>query len=132
MGYDVIGDIHGQASKLEALLRKLGYVERAGALQGFAARHELARARGGASKPFSHGLGRVRVATNACFQEANPARDRSQRRAASEKLGGLVWVESSPSLQPGPVTDLAGSLSGRGEGCCSSLSCRSGWDRPPH
>ena len=31
MGYDVIGDIHGQAFKLEALLRKLGYVERAGA-----------------------------------------------------------------------------------------------------
>jgi hypothetical protein len=31
MDYDVIGDIHGHASKLEALLRKLGYVERAGA-----------------------------------------------------------------------------------------------------
>lgn len=29
MGYDVIGDIHGQAGKLEALLRKLGYVQRA-------------------------------------------------------------------------------------------------------
>lgn len=29
MGYDVIGDIHGQADKLEALLRKLGYVHRA-------------------------------------------------------------------------------------------------------
>ena len=29
MGYDVIGDIHGQAGKLEALLRKLGYVPRA-------------------------------------------------------------------------------------------------------
>lgn len=26
MGYDVIGDIHGQAGKLKALLRKLGYV----------------------------------------------------------------------------------------------------------
>ena len=25
MGFDVIGDIHGQAGKLEALLRKLGY-----------------------------------------------------------------------------------------------------------
>lgn len=31
MGYDVIGDIHGHALKLEALLRKLGYVERSGA-----------------------------------------------------------------------------------------------------
>lgn len=27
MGYDVIGDIHGQGGKLEALLRKLGYTE---------------------------------------------------------------------------------------------------------
>ena len=27
MGYDVIGDIHGQAGKLEALLRRLGYAE---------------------------------------------------------------------------------------------------------
>ena len=26
MGYDIIGDIHGQGGKLEALLRKLGYV----------------------------------------------------------------------------------------------------------
>jgi hypothetical protein len=30
MGYDFIGDIHGQAGKLEALLRKLGYVQQAG------------------------------------------------------------------------------------------------------
>ena len=30
MNYDVIGDIHGQAGKLEALLRKLGYVGKAG------------------------------------------------------------------------------------------------------
>ena len=30
MAYDFIGDIHGQAGKLEALLRKLGYVEKAG------------------------------------------------------------------------------------------------------
>lgn len=29
--YDIIGDIHGQADKLEALLRKLGYEQRAGA-----------------------------------------------------------------------------------------------------
>ena len=28
MGYDVIGDIHGQAHKLESLLRELGYTER--------------------------------------------------------------------------------------------------------
>ena len=25
VGYDVIGDIHGQADKLDALLKKLGY-----------------------------------------------------------------------------------------------------------
>jgi hypothetical protein len=31
MGYDIIGDIHGQADKLEALLRTLGYRESAGA-----------------------------------------------------------------------------------------------------
>ena len=30
VGYDVIGDIHGQADKLEALLQKLGYVQRFG------------------------------------------------------------------------------------------------------
>jgi len=30
VGYDVIGDIHGQAGKLEALLLKLGYVRRFG------------------------------------------------------------------------------------------------------
>jgi hypothetical protein len=30
MGYDVIGDIHGQADKLEALLRVLGYRNGAG------------------------------------------------------------------------------------------------------
>jgi hypothetical protein len=29
--FDIIGDIHGQADKLEALLRKLGYREAAGA-----------------------------------------------------------------------------------------------------
>lgn len=29
--YDVIGDVHGQGAKLRALLRRLGYVERAGA-----------------------------------------------------------------------------------------------------
>ena len=29
--YDIIGDIHGQADKLEALLRTLGYRERGGA-----------------------------------------------------------------------------------------------------
>jgi hypothetical protein len=29
--FDIIGDIHGQAGKLEALLRKLGYHDRAGA-----------------------------------------------------------------------------------------------------
>ena len=30
MSYDIIGDIHGEAGKLEALLRKLGYGERGG------------------------------------------------------------------------------------------------------
>lgn len=30
MGYDVIGDIHGQAAKLEALLRRMGYARKAG------------------------------------------------------------------------------------------------------
>lgn len=30
MGYDVIGDIHGQADKMKALLRDLGYVPRGG------------------------------------------------------------------------------------------------------
>ena len=30
MAYDIIGDIHGHADKLEALLRTLGYRERAG------------------------------------------------------------------------------------------------------
>jgi hypothetical protein len=30
VGYDVIGDIHGQADKLEALLQKLGYVQKCG------------------------------------------------------------------------------------------------------
>jgi Calcineurin-like phosphoesterase len=30
VGYDVIGDIHGQAGKLEALLKKLGYVQKIG------------------------------------------------------------------------------------------------------
>lgn len=29
MGFDIIGDIHGQAGKLEALFRKLGYVRKA-------------------------------------------------------------------------------------------------------
>ena len=31
MNYDIIGDVHGHADKLEALLRKLGYQHRAGA-----------------------------------------------------------------------------------------------------
>lgn len=30
VSYDVIGDIHGQAGKLEALLTELGYVRKAG------------------------------------------------------------------------------------------------------
>lgn len=34
MSYDIIGDSHGQADKLEALLRKLGYVERGGCWSG--------------------------------------------------------------------------------------------------
>lgn len=33
MSYDIIGDIHGHADKLEALLKKLGYTERAGCWQ---------------------------------------------------------------------------------------------------
>ncbi|WP_244828772.1 metallophosphoesterase [Caballeronia sp. TF1N1] len=33
MHYDIIGDIHGQARKLEALLTRLGYIERDGALR---------------------------------------------------------------------------------------------------
>ena len=31
LGYDIIGDIHGQADKLEALLAQLGYHNSAGA-----------------------------------------------------------------------------------------------------
>lgn len=31
MAYDVIGDVHGQAERLESLLRKMGYQERGGA-----------------------------------------------------------------------------------------------------
>ena len=30
MEYDVIGDIHGQAGKLDAMLQKLGYVAKGG------------------------------------------------------------------------------------------------------
>lgn len=33
MGYDIIGDVHGQASKLEALLEGMGYRLKAGAFQ---------------------------------------------------------------------------------------------------
>ena len=32
-GYDVIGDIHGYAEELKALLMKLGYEERSGAFR---------------------------------------------------------------------------------------------------
>jgi hypothetical protein len=32
-GYDVIGDIHGYAEELKALLKKLGYEERGGAFR---------------------------------------------------------------------------------------------------
>lgn len=39
MEYDIIGDVHGQCDKLEALLRKMGYAESAGAW-----RHPAARA----------------------------------------------------------------------------------------
>ena len=31
MGYDIIGDVHGQIGKLEALLKKLGYRVKDGA-----------------------------------------------------------------------------------------------------
>ena len=31
MNYDIVGDIHGQADKLEALLLRMGYAHRAGA-----------------------------------------------------------------------------------------------------
>ena len=30
MNFDIIGDIHGQAEKIEALLKRLGYAERDG------------------------------------------------------------------------------------------------------
>jgi len=33
--YDFIGDVHGHAEELEALLLKLGYVERSGAYRHF-------------------------------------------------------------------------------------------------
>ena len=33
MGFDIIGDVHGQASKLEALLEGMGYRLKAGAFQ---------------------------------------------------------------------------------------------------
>ena len=33
MGYDIVGDVHGQASKLEALLEGMGYRLKAGAFQ---------------------------------------------------------------------------------------------------
>ncbi|MDR5760700.1 metallophosphoesterase [Caballeronia sp. LZ035] len=33
MNFDIIGDIHGQADKLRALLKRLGYVERNGAMR---------------------------------------------------------------------------------------------------
>ncbi|WP_449412079.1 metallophosphoesterase [Pandoraea soli] len=33
MGYDIIGDVHGQAYKLRLLLNQLGYVDRAGAFR---------------------------------------------------------------------------------------------------
>jgi hypothetical protein len=32
-GYDFIGDVHGNAEKLEGLLRQLGYIEEAGAFR---------------------------------------------------------------------------------------------------
>jgi hypothetical protein len=35
MGYDIIGDIHGYAEPLKALLAKLGYRERGGAWRAF-------------------------------------------------------------------------------------------------
>src|ERR1700760_4007689 len=33
MGYDIIGDIHGQADKLRVLLKRLGYVESNGVMR---------------------------------------------------------------------------------------------------
>lgn len=33
MGYDIIADVHGHADKLRALLKRLGYVERGGAMR---------------------------------------------------------------------------------------------------
>ena len=33
MGYDIIGDVHGQADKLEALLKAMGYRQREGAYE---------------------------------------------------------------------------------------------------
>ena len=38
--------------------------------------------------------GRVLVATNGCFGDVEPERSGSERRAASEKLDGQVWVGS--------------------------------------
>ena len=38
--------------------------------------------------------GRVRVAMNDCFADVQPARGRSERLAALEKLELPVWVES--------------------------------------
>jgi len=43
--------------------------------------------------------GRVPVATNGCFVDAQPVRGRSERRAASGKADGRLWVESTRSCQ---------------------------------
>jgi hypothetical protein len=47
MGYDIIGDIHGHADRLEALLKKLGYAITSGralpALDGRLPQSNMAR-----------------------------------------------------------------------------------------
>ena len=50
---------------------------------------------------FFNGIGRVLVATNGCFGDAESERSGSERRAALEKLERPVWVYSVEKLVEG-------------------------------
>lgn len=71
-GYDIIGDVHGCATKLEALLQKLGYQTTDGTGEH---RHRVAR-------PSMSAISSI-VATSscACFRSSRPWSTRAARRS---------------------------------------------------
>jgi hypothetical protein len=94
MAYDVIGDVHGQAGKLQALLRRLGYSERNGAW-----RHtEPSRTAVFVGDYIDRGLEQIET-----LEIVRRMVDAGTARAVmgNHELNAIAWVTPKPGGKPG-------------------------------